>query len=91
MGIERHVEDGCRAARRRRARTGGEAFPIRATRLIEMNVGVDDAGKNGQIVGASISDFAEPDKILRQRATIFPSLIPMSCSLRTSKSKSLIR
>ena len=37
-----------RSAGRSRARTSGEAFPFRPARLVEMNVGVDDARENCQ-------------------------------------------
>ena len=47
--VQRHLEHGGGSARGRRPRTSGEAFPIRPARFIEMNVRVDDPGKNSQI------------------------------------------
>ncbi len=42
--IERHVHEGGDAPRRRGSRRGGEAFPLGAARLIDVHVGVHDAG-----------------------------------------------
>ena len=57
MGVERHVEEQRAAARGQRAGTGFDALPISAARLVEMNVGVNDAGKDVQAGG--VDDFAE--------------------------------
>src|SRR5438874_5951964 len=48
MRIQRHLKHGRCSAGRSRARTSGEAFPFRPARLVEMNVGVDDARENCQ-------------------------------------------
>src|SRR2546430_7847016 len=50
MRVKRHLEDCRSSSGGGRARTGGEAFPISATRFVEMNMRVDDAWENYQIV-----------------------------------------
>jgi hypothetical protein len=47
--IQWHVHDAGKSARSRGARRGFEAFPFRATRIIDMNVCIDKAGQNGGI------------------------------------------
>ena len=48
MRIERHFENRGRSTRRSGARTGAESFPIGSARFVEMNMGIDHAGKNRQ-------------------------------------------
>ena len=45
-GVEGHVEKGGRAARRERPGASLEALPVGAARLVEVDVGIDDAGKD---------------------------------------------
>jgi hypothetical protein len=47
--VERHVDDRRHAARRRGPRRGVEAFPGRASGLVDVDVGVDDAGRHDEI------------------------------------------
>ena len=67
MSVERHLEHRCRAAARSGARSGGETFPLGATRFVEMNMGVDDARQNDQsgrvnfFRGRTAEVFAERD------------------------------
>ncbi len=52
--VERHVDDRRHPAGRRRARRGAEALPLGAARLVDVHVGVDDAGQQhefAQFVG----------------------------------------
>ncbi len=47
-GIQRHVQEARRAARRQRARAGVEALPVRAARFVQVHVGVHHAGEDVQ-------------------------------------------
>ena len=49
LRVERHLENRGRSAGRRSARPGIESFPFGSTRLVEMNVRVDHAGKDGEV------------------------------------------
>ena len=46
MGIERHVEEHRPAPRRQRARAGFDSLPIRAARIVEVDVRINQAGEN---------------------------------------------
>src|SRR5688500_11685268 len=48
-GVQRHVDDRGYAACRGGARRRLEAFPVRAPRLVDVHVRVDQAGKDGQV------------------------------------------
>src|SRR5256714_15547545 len=79
MRIRRHHGPGPSAAGCGRARSGRETFPVGPARLVEMNVGVDDAGENREMVrvdfrlrrtGQTLSEsgkfsLANPDVLLR--------------------------
>ena len=54
-GIERHVEETGRPARRQRPRTGFKTLPVAAARLVEVNVGIEDAGKDVQAPGVQFA------------------------------------
>ncbi len=47
--VERHVDEGGDAARGRRAGRGGEALPLGAARLVDVDVRVDEAGQDAEI------------------------------------------
>ena len=47
--VERHVDERRDAARRRRARGGIKAFPLGASRFVDVDVCVDDARRNDEI------------------------------------------
>src|SRR5437867_9031417 len=49
MCVERHLEHRRDAAGRRAARAGLPAFPVRSTRLVEVDVGIHDARKHDEI------------------------------------------
>jgi hypothetical protein len=51
MGVEGHVEKQRAAAGGEGAGAGGEAFPIRAAGLVEMDVGINEAGKDVEARG----------------------------------------
>ncbi len=46
--VQRHVDEQCVTSGRCRPRRGFEALPLASTRLINMNVGVDQPRKDGQ-------------------------------------------
>ena len=62
--VQRHVDERRDAARRRRARRRLEPFPIGAAWVVDMNVGVNQAGQHD--VGARI-DFADAGRPIRMR------------------------
>ena len=53
-GVQRHVEEGGRPARRTRPRAGRDALPIGAARFVEMHMRVDDAGEHEQAGGVDL-------------------------------------
>ena len=54
--VERHVDDGGHAAGRRSPGRGGKALPLGAARLVDVDVGVHEAGEQG-FVGRELNDF----------------------------------
>ena len=62
--VERHFENGRRAARRCGARAGGESFPLGATRFVEVNMRIDDTGKDVEL--------CRIDFLARRTGKIFP-------------------
>src|SRR5437660_1492747 len=49
MRIQWHFKNGCGSAGRSCARTCLKSFPVRSARFVEMNMGVDHAGKDRQL------------------------------------------
>src|SRR5690606_24701721 len=59
--VEGHVDDRCRAAGDRGSGGGGETLPLRPSRLVDVDVAVDEAGEDDQVtevdVGGAITDL----------------------------------
>jgi hypothetical protein len=53
--VERHIDDRRHAARGRRERAGLKSFPVGATRIVDVDVRVDDAGHHDG--GARVDQF----------------------------------
>ena len=53
-GVERHVEEHRAAAGRQRAAAAGRAFPLGASRLVEMDVHVDHRGQHQEAAGVDL-------------------------------------
>src|SRR5205823_10779042 len=65
--VQRHVADRRGAPGRRARGAGGESFPLRPSRFVEMDVRIDDTGKHRQAGGVellagarNVADGADP-------------------------------
>ena len=60
--VERHFDEGGDASRGGGARGGLKSFPVGAAGLVDMNVGVDQAGQDGGFGDRSVDAFKGQDR-----------------------------
>src|SRR5262249_12156455 len=72
-GIQRHVEEHSCAASGEGPASCGRAFPFSAAGLVEMNVNIDDAGKDGETSGIDFARGAGKIRANGADASVFDS------------------
>ena len=71
--VERHVDDRRHAAGGRGARRVLEAFPLGSARLVDVHVGVDEAGQHDVCAGVQLRHACRAVDVSRRQPTMRPS------------------